>query len=203
MKKQKQISISSYQADGFIKKYQEIVHNTVLPYQYDILWDKIAGIEKSHVIKNFINAAKVLRGEEVRDGFYGMVFQDSDAYKWLEAAAYVLATNSDKALEKQADELIDLIADAQDTDGYLNTYFTIKDADKRWLNLLEGHELYCSGHMIEAACAYYEAINRFAPRQMLSVMQYAQCIYIQPWQIWHLKRRIKNYWKPVIDYEKA
>lgn len=71
-----------------------------------------------------------------------MVFQDSDAYKWLEATAYAVAVSSDEKLERQADELIDLIADAQDKDGYLNTFFTVKDTEKRWTNLLEGHELY-------------------------------------------------------------
>ena len=100
--------------------------------------------------KNFINAAAALRGEDAGDGFYGMVFQDSDAAKWLEAVGYILAVFPDRKLEETADSLIDIIAAAQDEDGYLNTYFTIKDRDKRWTNLLEGHELYCSGHFMEA-----------------------------------------------------
>lgn len=175
MKTQNQIPVTSYRSSGFIEKYQNIVSNTVIPYQYSVLWDKAEGAEKSHVAKNFINAAKVLHGEDVGDGFYGMVFQDSDAYKWLEAAAYSLALRRDDELERYADELISLIAAAQDSDGYLNTYFTIKDRDKRWTNLLEGHELYCSGHMIEAACAYYEAIGK---RVLLDVaVRNAKCIY--------------------------
>lgn len=175
MKTQEQIPVTAYRAAGFIEKYQNIVNDTVIPYQYSVLWDKAEGTEKSHVAQNFINAAKVLRGEDSADGFYGMVFQDSDAYKWLEAAAYSLALRRDEALGRNADELIDLIADAQDKDGYLNTYFTIKDREKRWTNLLEGHELYCSGHMIEAACAYYEATGR---RKLLDVaVRNAECIY--------------------------
>lgn len=175
MKTQNQIPVTSYRSSGFIEKYQNIVSNTVIPYQYSVLWDKAEGAEKSHVAKNFINAAKVLHGEDVGDGFYGMVFQDSDAYKWLEAAAYSLALRRDDELERYADELISLIAAAQDSDGYLNTYFTIKDRDKRWTNLLEGHELYCSGHMIEAACAYYEATGK---RVLLDVaVRNAKCIY--------------------------
>lgn len=175
MKTQNQIPVTSYRSSGFIEKYQNIVSNTVIPYQYSVLWDRAEGAEKSHVAKNFINAAKVLRGEDVGDGFYGMVFQDSDAYKWLEAAAYSLALRRDDELERYADELISLIAAAQDSDGYLNTYFTIKDRDKRWTNLLEGHELYCSGHMIEAACAYYEATGK---RVLLDVaVRNAECIY--------------------------
>lgn len=175
MKTQAQIPVSSYKATGFIEKYQNIVHDTVIPYQRSVLWDKAESAEKSHVVANFINAAKALKGEDVEDGFYGMVFQDSDAYKWLEAVAYAIANEADSALEKQADELIDLIAAAQDEDGYLNTYFTIKDREKRWTNLLEGHELYCSGHMIEAACAYFEATGK---RKLLEVaVKNAECIY--------------------------
>ncbi len=175
MKTQTQIPVSAYKASGFIKNYQKTVHNTVIPYQHSVLWDEIADAEKSHVAANFINAAKALKGEDVGDGFYGMVFQDSDAYKWIEAVAYSLANEADSELEKQADELIGLIADAQDEDGYLNTYFTIKDRDRRWTNLLEGHELYCFGHMIEAACAYYEATGK---RRFLEVAEKnAECIY--------------------------
>ena len=173
MKTQKQIPVTSYKASGFTEKYQNIVHSTVIPYQYSVLWDKADGAEKSHVAANFINAAKALRGEDPGDGFYGMVFQDSDAYKWLEAAAYAVADKPDENLERQADELIDLIADAQDKDGYLNTFFTIKDTEKRWTNLLEGHELYCSGHLIEAACTYYEATGK-----LLDIaVKNAECIY--------------------------
>lgn len=175
MKTQEQIPVTAYKAAGFIKKYQDIVSGTVIPYQYSVLWDKAGGVEKSHVAQNFINAGRALRGEDAGDGFCGMVFQDSDAYKWLEAAAYSLALRRDAALERQADELISLVAAAQDEDGYLNTYFTIKDREKRWTNLLEGHELYCSGHLIEAACAYFEATGK---RVLLdAAVRNAECIY--------------------------
>ena len=146
---------------GFIHKYQKLIKEVVIPYQYSVLEDTAEGnTEKSHVIKNFINAGKVLSGGDAGDGFYGMVFQDSDAAKWLEAVAYSLVIFPDKELEQTADKLIDIIASAQDTDGYLNTYYTIKDKDKRWTNLLEGHEMYCAGHMLEAACAYFEATGK-------------------------------------------
>lgn len=167
MKIQKQIGINAFTpADGFISRYRKLIREVVIPYQYEVLHDR-AGAEKSHVVQNFVNAAKALRGEDVGDGFYGMVFQDSDAAKWLEAVAYSLAVFPDKELEKKADELIEIIAAAQDEDGYLNTYFTIKDREKRWKNLLEGHELYCSGHMMEAAAAYFEATGK---RRLLDVM---------------------------------
>lgn len=165
---QKNIKVTGYKSDGFIGKYQKLIRDTVIPYQYSVLCDKAPDTEKSHVVKNFENAAKALRGEDVGDGFYGMVFQDSDAAKWIEAAAYSLALYPDEKLSETVDELIDKIAAAQDEDGYLDTYFTIKDRDKRWKNLLEGHELYCSGHMMEAACAYYEATGK---KKLLDVME--------------------------------
>lgn len=165
---QKNIKVTGYKSDGFIGKYQKLIRDTVIPYQYSVLCDKAPDTEKSHVVKNFENAAKALHGEDVGDGFYGMVFQDSDAAKWIEAAAYSLALYPDEKLSETVDELIDKIAAAQDEDGYLDTYFTIKDRDKRWKNLLEGHELYCSGHMMEAACAYYEATGK---KKLLDVME--------------------------------
>lgn len=169
MKQQSQIDIKNFQStEGFIRHYQELVRDTVIPYQYAVLHDRIEGVEKSHVVANFENAAKAVRGEDVGDGFYGMVFQDSDAAKWIEAAAYSLVNFPDEKLEGQVDELVDKIAAAQDKDGYLNTYYTIKDRDKRWTNLLEGHELYCAGHMMEAAVAYYEATGK---KKLLTVMQ--------------------------------
>ena len=162
-------------SDGFISDLQHLIRQEVIPYQYAVLCDKAEGAEKSDVVKNFENCAKVLRGEDAGDGFYGMVFQDSDAAKWLEAAAYSLALFPDEELEKRANELIELIASAQDRDGYLNTYFTIKDKDKRWTDLLEGHELYCAGHFMEAAAAYYEATGKDT---LLKVMeQCAEHIY--------------------------
>ncbi len=168
MKIQQQIKSSRYVSDGFINRWQRLIKDTVIPYQYDVLNDRAEGAEKSHVVQNFINAAKALRGEDVGDGFYGMVFQDSDAAKWLEAAAFSLISYPDEKLEATVDELIDIIADAQDEDGYLNTYFTVKDREKRWENLMEGHELYCAGHMMEAACAYYEATGK---DKLLKVME--------------------------------
>lgn len=173
--KMKPIPIKNYKSDGFIGKYQALIKETVIPYQYEVMCDCLPDKEKSHVVKNFINASRVLKGEDKDDGFYGMVFQDSDAAKWLEAVAYSLAIFPDKSLEDTADRLIDIICDAQDEDGYLNTYYTIKDKDKRWTNLLEGHELYCSGHMIEAAVAYYEATGK--SKLLRAMEKNAQHIY--------------------------
>lgn len=161
MKIQKEISPLAFTpSQSFIGKYQKLIKEKVIPYQYNVLRDMNEDTEKSHVIQNFINAGKALRGEDTGDGFYGMVFQDSDAAKWLEAAAFSLAVYPDEDLEKICDEVIETVSKAQDEDGYLNTYFTVKDKEKRWTNVFEAHELYCSGHFMEAATAYYEATGK-------------------------------------------
>jgi hypothetical protein len=101
-----------------------------------------------------------LAGQGATNGFRGPVFIDSDLFKALEAAAYSLATHPDPALERQLDEIIALLAKAQQPDGYLNSYFTVKEPTKRWTNLRDWHELYCAGHMFEAAVAHYQATGK-------------------------------------------
>ncbi len=133
----------------------DLVRTTVLPYQWEILNDRVEGAEKSYCIRNFQAAAG-----EVNAPHGGMVFQDSDLYKWLEAVAYTLVSSRDVRLEKLADEAVDLIVMAQEPDGYLNTYYTLTKPEKRYTNLMEGHELYCAGHMIEAAVAYDQATGK-------------------------------------------
>ena len=149
-------------SDDFWNKYVKLVKEVIIPYQWDILNDRIEGIETSHCISNFKIAAGEAEGE-----FQGAVFQDTDVAKWLEAVGFALSFGRDEKLEKLADETIDLIGKAQQPDGYLNTYFTIKAPDLRWTNLMEGHELYTAGHMIEAAVAYYEATGK---RKFLDIM---------------------------------
>lgn len=161
--KTKKLTISDVSIrDSFWTHYINLVRDVVVPYQWDALNDRIPGVEPSHAIQNFKIAAGETSGE-----FHGMVFQDSDVAKWLEAVAYLLATKRDPEMEKIADDVIDVIAKAQHEDGYLNTYFTLKEPGKRWTNLAECHELYCAGHMIEAAAAYFQATGK---RKILDVV---------------------------------
>ena len=154
--------------DGFWGRYRKLVREVVLPYQEDALNDRIEDAEKSHCIENFRMAAEKLRTGKCDGEFYGMVFQDSDVAKWLEGAAYSLAQQPDAELERRCDEIIELIGQAQHEDGYLNTYFTVKEPDRRWTNLHEAHELYCAGHMIEAAVAYAECTGK---TRLLEIMR--------------------------------
>jgi len=101
-------------------------------------------------------------------------FWDSDVAKWLEAAAYSLATHPDAETEAQVDAVVDLIAAAQQPDGYLNVHFTVVEPQNRFRNLRDMHELYCAGHLMEAAVAHYQATGK---RKLLDVMcRYADYI---------------------------
>ena len=91
---------------------------------------------------------------------------DSDVAKWVEAASYSLSTHPDAALALQLEEVVALIASAQQPDGYLNTHFTQVDKEMRWTNLQDAHELYCAGHLIEAAVAHFQATGK---RDLLEV----------------------------------
>lgn len=109
---------------------------------------------KTNHVRNFENAA-LGKGEHG-----GANADDSDLYKVLEGIAYSLKNHPDPALEKIADNWIDKIAASQQSDGYLNTYYTIKiGLDKRWTNM-QDHEDYCAGHLIEAAVAYYNSTGK-------------------------------------------
>lgn len=145
--------------DEWFGHYLNLVREVVVPYQWQALNDEVPGTEPSHSIRNFKMAGNKLAGETVTEPFQGFVFQDSDLYKWLEAVAYLLASEWDENLFNQAEYAISLIGKAQEEDGYINTYFSLENPDKRWKNLCDCHELYCAGHMFEAAVAYTKATN--------------------------------------------
>lgn len=147
----------------FWNNYRELIVKEVLPYQWEVMNDTAeinithepGGNEEhqthSRAIQNLEIAAGMKAGEH-----NGYTFQDTDVYKWLEAAAYSLAYHPDEQLRQITDRLIDLIADAQDEDGYLVTFFQIEAPERKFARLKQSHELYTMGHYIEAAVAYYE-----------------------------------------------
>ena len=141
--------------DFFWKKYTGLVTKEIIPYQWKALNDEVADAEPSYCIDNFKVAAGLKEGT-----FHGWVFQDTDLAKWLEAVAYSLSYEPNEALEKLADDAIDLVGKAQQENGYINTHFSILHPGKQYCNLKEGHELYTTGHFIEAAIAYYEVTGK-------------------------------------------
>ncbi len=164
---------------GFWKNKAELVRKEVIPYQWAALNDSVEGAQPSYCMRNYKIAGKLLRGEteqnikpepvfqvlpkdsnSLEDTFYGFAFQDSDFSKWIEAAAYSLTQHPDSELEKTADEAIDIVCAAQREDGYLDTYFILRNPDAIFTNLRDYHELYCFGHLAEGAAAYYSATGK-------------------------------------------
>ncbi|MBQ7875658.1 MAG: glycoside hydrolase family 127 protein [Clostridia bacterium] len=148
--------------DSFWSKYEDIAKNVIIPYQWEALNDRVPDTEPSHAIKNFKIAAGEMEGE-----FHGFVFQDSDVAKWIEAVSYSLTIEKNEELEKTVDDVIDLIGRAQREDGYLDTYYLLKEKGKEFTNFLDCHEMYVAGHMAEAAVAYYEATGK---RKLLDII---------------------------------
>ena len=167
--------------DAFWNRYIQLIREEMIPFQWNVLNDvedividkerDDASIpnEKSHVLENFKIAAGIKEGHH-----YGWLFQDSDLYKWLEAVANSLSIEADDNLKKIADEVIDLLENAQDEDGYLSTYYQIDAPNLKFRRLFESHELYCAGHLIEAAIAYYQATGE---DKLLGIAcRFADCI---------------------------
>ncbi len=119
--------------------------------------------EETGRFENFAKAADLQDGK-----FRGIYFNDSDVYKLIEGTAYSLADHPDPALQKRADHLIDWIAAAQEKNGYLNTYYTLVEPEKKWSDTHVKHELYCAGHLTEAAVAYEQATGE---RTLLDVAE--------------------------------
>ena len=111
-------------------------------------------------VRNFAIAAKVIPGE-----FEGLVYDDSDLYKMIEGVSYSLTNHSNPALEAKIDTIVDYISKAQMEDGYLMTYYILGDMNQRWTDM-DKHEMYCCGHLIEAAIAYDDATGK---RKLLDV----------------------------------
>ena len=135
---------------GFWGTYLQINREIALDHQYEQL-------EETGRIDNFRRASGEKKGE-----FEGFFFNDSDVYKWLEAASYSLGTHpTNRKLENKVENLIKKIAAAQQEDGYLNTYFILKKR-KRFADLKNKHELYCAGHLFEAAVAHHVSTGKIS-----------------------------------------
>jgi len=111
--------------------------------------------EQTGRFSNFAKAGGLMEGK-----FEGIYFNDSDVYKVLEGAAYSLADHADEKLDKMFDDVVAKIAAAQQENGYLNSYYTLVEPDKKWTNCAVRHELYCAGHLIEGAVAHHRATGK-------------------------------------------
>jgi uncharacterized protein len=132
---------------GFWQQKQDINREVSLPIAYDhcLRTGRIDALR--HTWKN---------GDPKQPHHYW----DSDIAKWVEAAAYSLADHPDPGLEKRVAEVVDLVIASQQPDGYLNSYFMSVEPGNRLKNLYQMHELYCAGHLIEAAVAWFETTGK-------------------------------------------
>lgn len=139
--------------------------------------------EESGRYRNFEIAARQLAGENTEDvKIGGFSFDDTDVYKTIEGASYLLQTYPDKKLVAYIDSVLDIVRTGQEPDGYLNTAWTMNPkhphnwhGTKRWEKVeILSHEFYNLGHMLEGAVAHYQATGK---RNFLDIaIRYADCV---------------------------
>ena len=131
--------------EGFWKTKMDLNHQHGIPRLLEHL-------ESHGVVENFMIVSG--RRDVERKGPY---FSDSDLFKWMEGAAFDLQTYDNPRIKADLDRIIDEVVAAQGDDGYLNTFFQGEIFDQRFRNLRAEHELYCAGHLFQAAVAHYRA----------------------------------------------
>jgi uncharacterized protein len=132
---------------GFWAERQTVNHKVSLKHGYDML-------NKAGNLHNLKMAAGLETGT-----YRGMNFSDETVYKWLEGLGWELGRVPDEELQAIADEVISLVAAAQQPDGYVNSYYQVAEPAGKWSDLDFGHELYCAGHLIQAAIAFKRAVG--------------------------------------------
>ena len=141
-------------ADRFWKPRQETNRKISIPHAIKMCYE-------TPRMDNLIRAGKGEKG-----GFKGLIFDDSDVYKVIESASFALMHAKDPELDKKVDEMIAIIGKAQQPDGYLNSWYTLMAPDKKFTNLADNHEIYCAGHLFEAAVAHFRATGK---RNLLNI----------------------------------
>ena len=131
--------------DGFWARQRQTNRQVSLRHGYAML-------ERAGTLPNLRLAAGRAGG-----AYAGRNFSDETVYKWLEALAWELGNAPDAGLQGMAEEVIHLVVAAQQSDGYLNSYYTVVEPEHRWADLDHGHELYCAGHLFQAAIAFQRA----------------------------------------------
>jgi len=140
--------------DGFWSARRAVNEEKSIPSMLDEL--------KQHgIVDNFLR----LEGKSTAER-RGPVYTDSDIYKWIEAAAFVLQSGDRPELRQEIDRLTDIVAAAQEPSGYLNTYWSGDRTPRRLTEMTWSHELYCAGHLLQGAIAYYRATGN---RKLLDV----------------------------------
>ncbi len=147
----------------FWKERIRIAAEKVIPFQ----WEAINGRVESEAGRSYAVRNLKIAGGLCDEKYEEPLFQDSDIGKWVEAASYSLLYHPSKEIEGHIDEAVDLLEKVQLPDGYLNSYFIAAHPEKRYKNFAWGHELYCCGHLLEGALAYYQVTGK---DKMLRIM---------------------------------
>ncbi|HEY0735915.1 MAG TPA: beta-L-arabinofuranosidase domain-containing protein [Herpetosiphonaceae bacterium] len=155
---QTQVSID----DNFWAPRQRVNREQTIPY----ILEQCRKTGRVDALRGVWDPELVQRG--VAGSNIPVLFWDSDIAKWIEAASYSLATHPDPQLDALVDEVIAHVAQAQQPDGYLNSWFTTVHPEQRWTNLRDWHELYNAGHLIEAGVAHFQATGK---RTLLDVVR--------------------------------
>lgn len=150
--------------EGFWADKFKACENAMIPYMGDLLCGDIG-----HALNNFKIAAGLKEGEHK-----GMFWHDGDFYKWMEAAMYVYAQNGDEKLRKQIDGHIEIISQAQEADGYLQTQIQLREDADRYENR-KYHEMYNTGHLLISACVHHRVTGQ---RNFLNIaIKHADLLY--------------------------
>jgi DUF1680 family protein len=131
--------------EGFWTPRRRVNLETSIPTMIELL-------EQNGIVDNF----RRLSGRK-QAPVRGPVYTDSDVYKWMEAAAFVLQSGDEPKLRRRLDSLTDEIAAAQEPSGYIHTHLVADRAGERFRRMEHNHELYCLGHLLQAAIAHYRA----------------------------------------------
>lgn len=134
-------------ADSFWAPRQATNRKATVPHLF-------AELREKGYVSNFERAAQGLEG-----GYKGPVYMDSDVYKSLEAAAYVLGEGPEPKVQAEFDFWVERVRSAQQPDGYVNTFHQV-NRRPRFSNLQDNHEIYCAGHLIEAGVASFQATGQ-------------------------------------------
>ncbi len=148
---------------AFWSERLETVLTKTIPSQHRKLDER--GLLASLTTRHPSPALRIPRDQR---GFTPQIFWDSDVGKWVEAASYALARQRNPEIEARVDAIAHALGQAQLPDGYLNSWHIARCPDERWTNLRDNHELYCAGHLLEGAIAYFQATGR---RHLLDVME--------------------------------
>src|SRR4029077_15373087 len=145
--------------DGFWQRWRDLVGKTTLAHEFEEM--RADGHMDAMLLDPRMHRGRALADPWAEAGYWGgSVFWDSDLAKWLEAASARLDQTRDPALEARVDEVIGLFERAQQPDGYVNSHILTWRPRLRFKNLRDLHELYCAGHLIEAAVVHHEATGK-------------------------------------------